>query len=100
MARRPGHEDCRTCGTCGLTNCPDCDTAGKSCPLIHEGVPFTCGVCGQIAIGGQHSHSAAEARASTVREWLAGAPVRLLSPSVPDDLAEIKARIERLRGGV
>ena len=35
MARKPGHEVCQTCQTCGLTNCPDCDTEGKACPIFH-----------------------------------------------------------------
>lgn len=38
MARKPGHESCRTCQTCGLTDCPNCDTEGKSCPILHSDV--------------------------------------------------------------
>lgn len=37
MVRRPGHELCWTCPTCGLTNCPDCDSEGRSCPIEHPG---------------------------------------------------------------
>jgi hypothetical protein len=42
MSRKPGHEDCSTCVYCGLTNCPDCDIEGESCPLVHKRieVPF------------------------------------------------------------
>lgn len=37
MTLLPGHEFCWTCPTCGLTNCPDCDSEGRSCPIEHPG---------------------------------------------------------------
>ena len=37
MALLPGHEECWVCPQCGLTNCPDCDSEGRSCPVIHPG---------------------------------------------------------------
>lgn len=35
MTRRPGHEHCPSCPTCGLTNYPDCDGEGQACQIIH-----------------------------------------------------------------
>jgi hypothetical protein len=31
MARKPGHEACRACTTCGYGWCPDCDDEGVIC---------------------------------------------------------------------